>query len=69
MLRSGKYKKPKFALVLRLQRAGTYENRCVEIGRASVALGCGRKKVSDKIDYATGIILEKKQAIKQKKVM
>ncbi len=31
-----------------------------KFGLASIELGCGRKKVSDKIDYLAGIILNKK---------
>lgn len=36
-------------------------------GRAAVALGCGRTKISDKIDYSSGIILKKKSGDKVKK--
>lgn len=36
-------------------------------GKAAVAIGCGRKKVSDKIDYTAGIFLKKKSGDKVKK--
>ena len=36
-------------------------------GKAAVSLGCGRNKVSDKIDYNAGIILKKKSGDKVKK--
>ncbi len=36
-------------------------------GRAAVALGCGRNKITDKIDYSAGIIFKKKTDEKVKK--
>ena len=39
----------------------------LKFGLASVELGCGRKKVSDKIDYAAGIKLLKKSGDEVKK--
>ena len=35
-------------------------------GRAAVALGCGRNKITDKIDYSAGIIFKKKTGEKVK---
>jgi pyrimidine-nucleoside phosphorylase len=39
----------------------------LKFGLASVELGCGRKKISDKIDYSAGIILNKKTGDKVSK--
>ena len=36
------------------------EMNAYKFGSASIELGCGRKKVTDKIDYLAGIILNKK---------
>lgn len=36
------------------------ELNAVDFGYASIELGCGRKKISDEIDYLAGIILKKK---------
>ncbi len=44
--------------------------RCLDalgFGKAAVMLGCGRKKVSDKIDFSAGIILKKKTGEKVKR--
>ena len=58
---TSKYKKPSFVLEVKAPKSGYITKiDALKIGRASVALGCGRKKVSDKIDNASGIILKKK---------
>jgi pyrimidine-nucleoside phosphorylase len=44
-----------------------YRLDALGFGKAAVALGCGRNKVSDKIDYSAGIILKKKSGDKVKK--
>jgi pyrimidine-nucleoside phosphorylase len=38
----------------------------MKFGKAAVALGCGRKKITDNIDYSAGIILKKKPGDKVK---
>jgi pyrimidine-nucleoside phosphorylase len=64
----GKYKKPPVVLEVKAPKSGYITKiDALKIGRASVALGCGRKKVGDKIDYASGIILKKKTGDKAEK--
>lgn len=43
------------------------ELTAVDFGYASIELGCGRKKVEDKVDYLAGIILHKKTGNEIKK--
>jgi pyrimidine-nucleoside phosphorylase len=43
------------------------ELTAVDFGYASIELGCGRKKVDDKVDYLAGIILHKKTGNEIKK--
>lgn len=55
------FKKAKFADEIKAGKSGYISKiDAMKFGLAAVILGCGRKKVSDKIDYASGIILKKK---------
>ena len=56
-----KFEKAKFVLPVVAERSGYVEQlNAQEIGKASMNLGAGRKKKEDNIDFAVGIILEKK---------
>lgn len=56
------YKRPKFKKDIFADEEGFIsEMTAVDFGYSSIELGCGRKKVDDKIDYLSGIILHKKK--------
>lgn len=62
------YPKPKVNAELRAEESGYISQQdALKFGRASVNLGCGRKKMIDTIDYASGIILKKKSGDKVEK--
>ncbi len=56
------YKRPKFKKDIVADEDGFIsEMTAVDFGYSAIELGCGRKKVDDKIDYLSGIILHKKK--------
>jgi pyrimidine-nucleoside phosphorylase len=65
ILYTDKYKKANVVNDIKAHSSG-YISRLdgLNFGKAAVNLGCGRKKVSDKIDYSAGIILKKKSGDK-----
>jgi pyrimidine-nucleoside phosphorylase len=55
------YKRAKFSKKIISEKDGyVSEMNAFKFGLASIELGCGRKKIDDKIDYLAGIILNKK---------
>ncbi len=55
------YKRPEFSEEVKAESSGYISVMdALKIGLASVELGCGRKKVTDEIDYLAGIELYKK---------
>jgi pyrimidine-nucleoside phosphorylase len=66
------YKRAKYSKKIISEKTGYVgEMNAHKFGLASIELGCGRKKVVDKIDYLAGIILNKKcgDEIKQGEVV
>jgi len=55
------YKQDKYSKKIISEKTGyVSEMNAHKFGLASIELGCGRKKITDKIDYLAGIILNKK---------
>jgi pyrimidine-nucleoside phosphorylase len=64
----GSYPKAKLEEFIRADSDGYIEKLdALSFGLAAVSLGCGRRKVDDKVDYSSAIILEKKIGSKVKK--
>lgn len=62
------YKRAKTAKEIRAEKSGYISKiDAMKFGMAAVNLGCGRIKLNDKIDYASGIILKKKSGDKIEK--
>lgn len=56
------FKRPEFKKDIIAEEDGFIsEMTAMDFGYAAIELGCGRKKVDDKIDYLAGIILHKKK--------
>ncbi len=62
------FKRPEFKKDIIAEEDGFIsEMTAMDFGYAAIELGCGRKKVDDKIDYLAGIILHKKKGNQVKK--